>query len=780
MFTRRTWLKCVCIFSFVCGVIIPLSLFLLTNGYDDLDSNDLQFMASVRGFEGKLSSHERKPLDYAEPDAGQSEMHYQVQEMKQIVVSVRNELRELELEREQVREAVDRSRVTLSKVRRELGSAKSSLQESKEKLAKILRETKRVNQYDGQQAIKSPVVVVRLANEEPQGEGGVVSKKAEPILGEGTSVDCFDALCFDYSKCLLTSKFLVYVYNQHYPDTFGPSHPEVVDTLLHSLEHTHSLTTDPTLACVYVVVTGEALSRETLQQKLRSLSHWGDGSNHVVVDLPGKLVLDATGNRGALGRSITANSYSTSGERRQYNILIPPVTARTRGAGEPVWKDLPPLLPALRQVLFAFEGAAAAAAKAGEAGPPLGTHWINDRKLRTLKEAIAANTNDKVVISADCAGGVGGGGEGGGEEEGDFGEWSLCGTPQSRAQTLSRATFSLVIGSRTGSAGPATFTRLMEALRWGAVPVILGLGHLPLDSVIDWERAALLLPSTSLGELHYILRNIGTDSVLEYRKQGRFLWETYFSSPLALLESVVAVMRHRAKHPPPAAHQYTPTNLVSTPGENHVILSSEFLHNFTTDTTDLWNSPPGPFFMYPTTPFTPDPVSGSQYVDLDSRQAVNLPPHVLAAGGITGPFFEDYLLGNVPEEQFTVVVLTYDRNEVLVEALERLKDLDHLAKVVVVWNNPAPPPASVKWPDIGVPVDVSCVRGKTLLHAPVIILARWLVVMKMCLLCDADYIHKHLVVPGLQIPCQSEIQSGLPSDQSAQLHLKYDTLVTKD
>lgn len=740
MAASRVWMRCTCcVLLFVCGVLVPAVLLLVAgNGFDDLSSSNSPFLASVRGFEGKgSSSHERKPLDYAEVEDTREGMEYQVQEMRQIVVSVRNELRELEKEREEVREAVDRSKTTLARVRKEVGSAKSSLQESKEKLAKVLREMKRANQESAVvQVTRSPVVVVNLPAGKIPEEGGMgvrgVAAKEEHKQGNGASrkasldsmargepaaametaaaMDCFDELCFDYSRCSLTSKFLVYVYNQHFPDALGLRYPGVVDKLVTNLKLTHSLTSDPNLACIFIVITGplkEELDPTVLHQKLQSLTHWKDGSNHVTVDLfySNEQLSSVPLQRRFLGHDIEAGSYATGSERQEFDILIPPVTMNEDG-DEPSWKKIPFLVPALRQVLVHFEGAAG---ESEGVSSPLGTHWISSRQLKTLGEAITSNTKDRVVLLTDCTGAREAPVEDGGGKptSSQSGEWELCGTPRRRAHTLSQATFSLVIGSRTGIAGPVTYGRLMEGLRYGAVPVVFGLRHLPFGDVIDWKQAAVVLPTSSLGELHFILRNMDADTILKYRKQGRFLWETYFSSPLNILKTVVAVIRQRAKHPPPPANEYTPTNLVKLPGENRVILSQEFLYNFTSYTADFWNSPPGPFLMYPTTPFKPEPVSGSQYTNMDTRQLSNLPLHVVEGGGITGPFFEDYLLGNVPDEQFTVVVLTYERNNVLVDALLRLKDLDHLAKVVVVWNNPDLPLETMKWPEIGVPVDVS-------------------------------------------------------------------------
>ncbi len=114
--------------------------------------------------------------------------------------------------------------------------------------------------------------------------------------------------------------------------------------------------------------------------------------------------------------------------------------------------------------------------------------------------------------------------------------------------------------------------------------------------------------------------------------------------------------------------------------------------------------------MYPLTPFKSAPMSGSQYVGMEQSSLLSLPPHIVQGTGITGPFFERYLLGNVPQEQFTVVMLTYQRNEVLIEALERMEDVAFLNKIVVVWNNREKPPADMKWPNISVPIEVGCLK----------------------------------------------------------------------
>jgi len=64
---------------------------------------------------------------------------------------------------------------------------------------------------------------------------------------------------------------------------------------------------------------------------------------------------------------------------------------------------------------------------------------------------------------------------------------------------------------------------------------------------------------------------------------------------------------------------------------------------------------------------------------------------------------------------FAVVILTYEREAVLVNAISRLKGLPHLNKVVVVWNSPQPPSEDLHWPDIGVTVHVSATLHSSLI-----------------------------------------------------------------
>ncbi len=69
-------------------------------------------------------------------------------------------------------------------------------------------------------------------------------------------------------------------------------------------------------------------------------------------------------------------------------------------------------------------------------------------------------------------------------------------------------------------------------------------------------------------------------------------------------------------------------------------------------------------------------------------------------------FARIFFLNIISYPSFTVVMLTYEREAVLINALRRLKGLPHLNKVVVVWNSPQPPSDDLRWPNIGVDVQV--------------------------------------------------------------------------
>ena len=101
------------------------------------------------------------------------------------------------------------------------------------------------------------------------------------------------------------------------------------------------------------------------------------------------------------------------------------------------------------------------------------------------------------------------------------------------------------------------------------------------------------------------------------------------------------------------------------------------------------------------TPFEPDIPTELRKTNSEDQFSI-----VGQGEGGYGEEFQKDLGGNRRREQFTIVMLTYDRNEVLIESLKRLDQLPFLNKVLVIWNNPEYPGEDIQWPDIGVEIVV--------------------------------------------------------------------------
>ena len=71
-----------------------------------------------------------------------------------------------------------------------------------------------------------------------------------------------------------------------------------------------------------------------------------------------------------------------------------------------------------------------------------------------------------------------------------------------------------------------------------------------------------------------------------------------------------------------------------------------------------------------------------------------------------GTEFMHSLGGNHVYEQFTLVILSFKRHNLLRKSLEMLNGLPYLHSIIVVWNDPSPPPSDFKWPKLHVDIKV--------------------------------------------------------------------------
>ena len=695
---NRCFLQVLCVILIVFGVLCP-SILLLFTGSIDTDAT-----AAEQSLLRSLSTHERKPLDYLSDSREVSELKQQIRELEEIRSSVRDELRVFEQQRTKLSLDITTNKDNLAKVKKEFSNIQLELQDKRGKLSKVNRDFyDKVELQPAPVANIVPIIILPAENNKLSTLSDLEQLSQETKLTDLQFSQCSSEICFNYASCPLTRPFSVYVYNDINPSLFPSHHDPLMTEFISWLRGTQSYTTDPDTACVYVVIIdsdttttagGREERRREIEERIHSLSHWNnDGLNHVLIELStskddGGLLDSVTTQSAIIAKTVISPSKPF---RHGYDILLPPLPITEIG-----WRDLPTIIPVSRTNLLYFHG--------DYHQPQQPTHnSITPHLLKSLKQAL--DGRESIDFELQCPGS-----DTVMLENAREGEWALCGGQHSRLEYCSHSMFSLVpspsqvIGNGIGT---ATYTRLIESLMCGSIPVIIGTRMLPFDEVIDWSRAAVIIPVGRFREIHYILRSIDHNTILDLRMHGRHLLLTYFKSAVSVVQSVIAMLRYRALHIPPISPDFIGQSLYThTTNRKKRINSPIMTQNFTTYSSRLWNEPPGPFFIYPMTPFKPGPISGYQYSQLDDRAIARLPIHILDGGGITGPNFEDLLLGNSPEEQFTVVMLTYQRNKVLVDAIARLEDVSFLNKVVIVWNNEENPPEDLIWPDIGVPVEV--------------------------------------------------------------------------
>lgn len=556
---------------------------------------------------------------------------------------------------------------------------------------------------------------------------------------------CRMSQCFDHSRCSLTSGFPVYLYD---PDIVSiVNYGYDIDgflktTIKQTLGYNAHLTKDPASACVYLVLVGEALSDdETIRNNryvtgestprpqislnitnVKRLPYWGgDGRNHVLINLARRDLSSGSSNvfQGVdTGRAILIqSSYSMGQFRKNFDIVVPPILGPPGGD---VWQECAFMLPARRKYLLSFQG---------EIGLTNDRNYHLDAQEKTLnnfivdhlKEIANGVSQDRFLIQFQCVPATEQ------KETNSVQDWMLCGTDSSRKSVLKESTFTLIISASSREISSTLIqARLYEALRSGAIPVILGADQieLPYAETIDWRRIAIMLPKARITEMHFLLRAVPDNDLLTMRRQGRLIWERYLSSVQATVDTIIASLRDRLGIPPKPVQPIVAQNVFNS---TFVPLKSEppildtepeeslgpieppypspaFKRNYTvllTQSKEAWNDWGDPFLLYPQLPFDPVLPSDAKFIGSHTGfRAIGK-----GAGG-AGKEFGESLGGNYPREQFTIVMLTYEREQVLMDSLGRLYGLPYLHKVVVVWNSPKPPMEDLRWPDIGVEVAV--------------------------------------------------------------------------
>ncbi|KAJ3606875.1 hypothetical protein NHX12_026393 [Muraenolepis orangiensis] len=616
-----------------------------------------------------------------------------VQDLCRIRESVSEELLQLEAKRQELNGEIARLNLRIEACKRSIDSAKQDLLQLKNVISQTEHSYKEL-MAQNQPKLSLPVRLLPAVD--------------EPALAPPRSARaCRLRSCFDYARCPLTSGFPVYVYDPaSYP--WGERVDPLVRQAFQAAAKTNIYVTDDPAA------------------QLKALPYWrADGRNHLLLHFSRKSMTQNFLYNVSTGRAAVAQTTFLEQQYREgFDLVVSPLV---HALSEPNFLEIPPQVPVKRKYLFTFQGERVESLRSSLQGAPPQSFEeeierdppadYDDRIIGTLK-AVQDSHLDQVLVEFTCKT----------PQPSLPTEWALCGEREDRLAVLKASTFALVIspgdGHLVASAGCAM--RLFEALEVGAIPVVLGdHAKLPYHQLIRWSEAAIVVPKPRVTELHFLLRSLSDSDLLSMRRQGRFLWEAYFSTTETVLSTILASVRtaiqvpaqpireERALEIPHKAGKLagTDANLADNgdldlgPVETEPPYASpRFLRNFTytaADTYRAWNRPPGPFHLFPHTPLDPALPSEAKFLG----SGTGFRPIGGGAGG-SGKEFQAALGGNVPREQFTVVMLTYEREEVLMNSLERLNGLPYLNKVVVVWNSPKPPSDDLLWPDIGLPIVV--------------------------------------------------------------------------
>ncbi|XP_064489139.1 exostosin-3-like isoform X2 [Ornithodoros turicata] len=629
-----------------------------------------------------------------------NDLKLRIEELIRIKASVSSELRDLEHRRQKLQSEIVSLSQSLEEVKRESSASHLEL----ERMQSSLKQALLAQNELASRNVPRLFLPLRLVPASENNDIVTMHPASEP------SQACHMHTCFDYSRCSLASGFPVYFYN---PDDTNVD-PAVKRTITDTLNTNVHVTFDPDVACVYIVLLTGSLQHTSVQAYLKGLRFWGTGGqNHLLLSLPGHgqgPVHTADAERAVIVQS----TFLTNEFRHNFDVVLPSFPKQDNDSS-PAWSVASALVPARRKYLLTFRGELK--------GKQNGTQTY-DAIVSALKRMQTSATDDGLHLEFVCAA------LDQGQEEG--GEWSLCGSLEHRMVLLRESTFSLIIApSDIYSTTASSLRRLSEALQCGAIPVILGADHLtlPFAEFLDWSRVALLLPVARVTELHFILRTYGDSDLVELRHRGRLVWEHYLSTPSRVVSAVLSLMRarlgipaHPAKEEPALSvfnSTFRPVTMDSPmPSDVEVeeslgpleqpFPSLPYQRNFSVTINEqgkVWNELYDPHTLYPFG--TDDPVLPSEAKFIGS--SFGFRPIAEGAGG-SGKEFGEALGGNVPREQFTVVMLTYEREAVMVDSLQRLHNLPHLNKVIVVWNSPKPPSSDLRWPEIGVPIEV--IRAK--------------------------------------------------------------------
>ncbi|KAF8375887.1 hypothetical protein PRIPAC_82316 [Pristionchus pacificus] len=278
--------------------------------------------------------------------------------------------------------------------------------------------------------------------------------------------------------------------------------------------------------------------------------------------------------------------------------------------------------------------------------------------------------------------------------------------------SLTSSTFCLVPPSNTFQA------RLLESLRAGCIPVVLShTQSLPFQDQLEWRLASFRYPLSMLDFIPEMLEQLEKEDVMEMRRRGR-VFLARIDDAQALSKSLVAALSERIQidlplRPPVPSQQIAPNGVFHNTSYKFTRITSRFGTRQRSASRSVgfnlkllysrarWSS--GRDLTY-----TPTTLHDVPMMPGDAPFYEGTTENIVAVNG------SPRLGLTRDEEQFTAIILTYDRDDGVKKIIEKLRNCPYLNKIIVVWNNLDRRPSGT-WPEIHMPVEFILAERNTLL-----------------------------------------------------------------
>ena len=615
-------------------------------------------------------------------EESETKLKAEVEELRAIKVSTINDLRDLERKRYSILEeikALNEKKGSITKVAKRFEKDLSKLKDQ----LQILRSAVASKRSE----VNIPIGMPKQLSEISNGESFKNNAPAE------SKSNCDFSSCFDYSHCSLLNKFSVFVYK---PITDHTLPTDFVDTksVYREIVKLPQVTKNQNDACSYLDIlvfnsaTQSRYKKGVLSKHLQKLEKWeNNGQNHLILFLSRLPVNETCSYIGEIVKTkaiLVTNTYCKDIFRHGFDLLVNPINYFF--TKEFTWNSLPQLVPIKRTYLFAF------------------IEKPYSLKVSTADLLTLQGVFPDVYIKFDCRKL---------ERNSQNGLNENCNDKKSIADVLKNSVFNVLYPAKNWRLLERFFSDILYSLKNGAIPVIIGdYSKYPYSDFIDYFKFAIFIPSARLTEVQYILRTIKKSDIFAMRKHGRFVYETYFSTLQMNTLTVFSILQSRIRLPSLPVEDYKTVPLLKA--NTSVITGSKyegfglkgnmFRWNWTVTNVEQyehWNSYPGAHYLFQSRPRNDAlPPSVQFYEDAHDYMPIG------NGRGGDGEAFKNALGGDQAVEHFTVVVLTYDRELILIESLQRLANLRYLNRVIVIWNNKVMPSSELEWPDIGVPLHV--------------------------------------------------------------------------